>query len=149
MIALPTNDPRLEVTPSRCAPVFYHGTGDIFNCWVRFQSRFPGRSEEVYAHMQEFLNANVASSHSIIQHSNSSRKFLSKLASLPRVPVSKYRHVHSLARLVPTPRLVAIQQNTLCATTINPQGGRETKSQEEIALAVSSDGFRDRFPAPL
>ena len=63
--------------------------------------------------------------------------------------VLKYRHVPSPARLVPTSRLSVVQQNTICAATLSPQGGWETESQEEVALAVPSDGFRDRFPIPL
>ena len=105
----------------------------------------------MYVHVQDFLNAIIASSYSMIQRSNSSRRFLSKLASVTSKgsSVSKCRHVPSLACLVPTPSLVAVQQNILCAATVSPQGGRETESQGEVALAVPSDGFRDRFPIPL
>ena len=46
-----------------------------------FQSRFPGRLKEMYAHMQEFLNANTAPS-----HHNPAFKLL------PKVPVQTHFH---------------------------------------------------------
>ena len=110
------------VAPSRCAPVFYHGTRNILNYWANTSGEV---SWVIQGDVRPCTRVSQCQ-HRLITLHNSELKLLQKdpvqtcfqeflCLEVPTVP--------SFARLVSTLHLVVAQRNTLCTTTVSPQGG--------------------------